>query len=353
MKPWWLSWILAVVAHVGVVGLIGLLFILLSLLGITLLTFDRPTHFKDIEFHLVTAPNEAPRNPNTRNRAEHNTRAGGKKIPHLREAQPQQQAGTPKPKSKPQPQQAQHSSTRPTVAKQPVQPQTKPQQPAPQPKQHATPTPPRPRVTAPKPSTTPRSVTALPNPLAPVHVPDAPGPVADTGPIMRHTPGASGHTGTTGGSGTAGPSTVPGQFSNTGRPGGGPSGQGGTGNYSQYGSPGGGGGRPGIDAVAEPDFGPYLAELQRRIRRNWVPPEDKEDKTVVMMFTISRDGRLLNMLVQRSSGYANADGAARAAVERSAPFRPLPAEYRNSSINVEFTFDYNVFKGRSSGISRH
>lgn len=145
---------------------------------------------------------------------------------------------------------------------------------------------------------------------------------------------------------------MPGQFSSGGRPsaGGGPSGQGGRSSYSQYGSPGGGGGRPGIDARAEPDFGPYIAELQRRIRRNWTPPDDREDKTVVLVFTISKDGRLMGISTKRSSGVQTADAAARLAVERSAPFRPLPAEYRGNTVSVEFTFDYNVFMGRSSGI---
>lgn len=347
----WRSLVMSVGAHLALVALLWLSILILQFLGINLLTFDRPERLHDIQFQLVTAPKEKPRDPNTRNRAEQNSRAGGQKVPNLREAQPQQKAGNPKPQQRPQPQVAQTPS-RPQQRPQPQRPQ-QPSKPVVQQSEKQRPAPPKPRVTAPKPSSTSKRVATAPNPLAPIQVPDEPGPVADTGPLVRG-PIVPGTGGSSSGSSSVAPATVPGQFSGSGSPssGGGPSGQGGRGNYSQHGSPGGGGGRPGIDAIAEPDFGPYLAELQRRIRRNWTPPEDREDKTVVLLFTISKDGRLLNISTKRSSGFANADSAARLAVERSAPFRPLPAEYRHSSINVEFTFDYNVYTGRSGGINR-
>ena len=31
------------------------------------------------------------------------------------------------------------------------------------------------------------------------------------------------------------------------------------------------------------------------------------------------------------------------AVEMTAPFKPLPSEYKRSSVDIQFTFDYNVF----------
>src|SRR5262249_49508160 len=102
------------------------------------------------------------------------------------------------------------------------------------------------------------------------------------------------------------------------------------------------GGRPGIDAEAEPDFGPYIAELQRRIRRNWAPPTEDRSKRVVAVFRISRDGRLLSLNIQQSSGSPNPDQAAIAAVRASAPFRPLPPNYRGHDIPVQFTFDYEI-----------
>lgn len=117
----------------------------------------------------------------------------------------------------------------------------------------------------------------------------------------------------------------------------------GRGTGSGGGNPGGGGGRPGIDAVREPDFGPYMRELQRRIKMNWDPPKGNESKRVVLLFKIAKDGRLLSCSVFKSSGLQNADKAALNAVHLAAPFRPLPPEYKGQSIDIQFTFDYNVF----------
>ena len=107
--------------------------------------------------------------------------------------------------------------------------------------------------------------------------------------------------------------------------------------------PGNPNGRPGIDAIREPDFGPYMRDLQQRIKRNWDPPKGEESRRVVLLFTIARDGRLLGVSVSKSSGLQSADRAALNAVKLTAPFRPLPAEYRENSVDIQFTFDYNVF----------
>lgn len=101
--------------------------------------------------------------------------------------------------------------------------------------------------------------------------------------------------------------------------------------------------RPSMDAIKEPDFGPYMRELQRRIKINWDPPKGNESKRVVLLFKIAKDGRLLSCSVFKSSGLQKADSAALNAVNLAAPFRPLPHEYKESSIDVQFTFDYNVF----------
>ncbi len=112
-----------------------------------------------------------------------------------------------------------------------------------------------------------------------------------------------------------------------------------------YGNPGPGNpnGRPGIDAIREPDFGPYMRELQRRIKMNWNPPKGNESKRVVLLFKIAKDGRLLSCSVFKSSGLPSADSAAINAVKLTAPFKPLPAEFKGQSIDIQFTFDYNVF----------
>lgn len=102
--------------------------------------------------------------------------------------------------------------------------------------------------------------------------------------------------------------------------------------------------KSGIDAIKEPDFGPWMREFQRRVKNNWNPPKGDESRQVVLLIKIAKDGRLLSFSVKKSSGLQNADSAAISAVKLAAPFRPLPAEYKNSSIDIVFTFDYNVFR---------
>lgn len=117
--------------------------------------------------------------------------------------------------------------------------------------------------------------------------------------------------------------------------------RGGSGNYGNP-SPGNPSGTPGVDAVRQPNWGPYMRDLEQRIKRNWTPPKGDTSKRVVITFTIGRDGRLLSHKVTQSSGLPIADRAALSAIELTAPFRPLPPEFRGSSVPIEFTFDYNV-----------
>lgn len=100
---------------------------------------------------------------------------------------------------------------------------------------------------------------------------------------------------------------------------------------------------PGVDAIKEPDFGPYMQELQRRIKQSWHPPRGNESRQVVVAFQVSRSGQLNRIEITRSSGVPLADQAALAAVEQVFPFRSLPPEYTEEDIDIEFTFDYNVF----------
>lgn len=90
------------------------------------------------------------------------------------------------------------------------------------------------------------------------------------------------------------------------------------------------------------DFKPYLANLERRIKMNWNPPKGNENKRAEVLFKIGRDGRLLSKSIYKSSGFPNYDKAALNAIELAEPFRPLPKEYKYSSVDIVFTFDYNL-----------
>lgn len=350
------SILLSTILHPTLVGAIWLLVFVLALMGITFSIFEKPKpKTNDIEFVLVdNAKEQPPLNKKTPYRSDRNTRTGGKRDMKRKVSMPSpsparksvQQKSSPGPKvSRPQPKkQAQPKNIfkqlmqpKPAATHAPAHVATQAPRPA------ARPHPPSARPSL-KPPSVPRPTMRPTSPFA-VPVPKAgtPGKSYSTGPIGGHgsSSAARGGGGSSRGRGYAPvPSLAP-----TGG-GGGSSGsklsRGGSG-YGNAGNPGGGRGAPGIDSVREPDFGPYMRELQRRIKMNWDPPRGNESKRVVLLFKIARDGRLLSVRVFKSSGIPSSDRAALNAVQLTAPFRPLPRDFRGQSIDIQFTFDYNVF----------
>lgn len=348
------------VLHPLAAGLIWLSIILLALLGITFSVFEKPQQKpKDIEFVLVNKEG-TPINKNTKYRSDKNSRAGGIHDPKRPVSQPQAASQASKPQQASPVQKAAPKKAQQQPAKQ-AQPQKKPVQKQ-QPKQaFQAPWAPQKTTKPPTPQGVPKAPTAAPRPAvkpsAPkvnkpsgsfnipvpkVAAPKVAGPSG--GPIAGSKSGSGSKTG---GSGTGTKNAPSPSFS----PSGGGSSAGGrfspgsAGRGGNVGNPGPGNpkGAPGIDALKEPDFGPYMRELQRRIKMNWEPPKGNESKRVVLIFKIARDGRLISHRVYKSSGMPAADRAAMHAVELTAPFKPLPPEYKGDSVDIQFTFDYNVF----------
>lgn len=92
------------------------------------------------------------------------------------------------------------------------------------------------------------------------------------------------------------------------------------------------------------EFKPFMTEVQRRIKLRWHPPHGPESKRVTVRFKIDRRGQLLANAIEKSAS-PGLDAAALKAVETSAPFPPLP-KGSPENVDVQFTFDYNVFKHR-------
>lgn len=312
---------------------------------------------KDIEFTLVQNESKPPINKKTKLRSDRDSQAGGHHDPKKRISEP-----SPAPKKDVK-----------QVAKQPeIQPSKKPQPskaaPAPAPKQTQVvkqqpavqkPAPAKPSAvkapSAPKNIFKPSGVTkpSAPKistaPKSPFNIPASPGN-SGTSYKPAGTPQGGGGATTSKGSGTAAPapkfssSHGSGTGSSSGSSGGSKSGARGTGGYGNSGnpSPGNPNGAPGVDAIKQPNWGPYMRDLEARIKRNWSPPKQDTSKRVKVLFTIGRDGRLLSHKIIQSSGVPIQDRAAMSAIELTAPFRPLPPEFKGQSVPVEFTFDYNV-----------
>ncbi|HEY9686371.1 MAG TPA: TonB family protein [Coleofasciculaceae cyanobacterium] len=105
---------------------------------------------------------------------------------------------------------------------------------------------------------------------------------------------------------------------------------------------------PGVDVAQDIDFGPFMADLERRIKRNWMPPRGSESRRVKLLFYLARDGRVLKVETSKPSGDEEADRAAIAAVQSSAPFMAFPPQVQEDVLPVEFTFDYNVLNSKNA-----
>jgi len=93
------------------------------------------------------------------------------------------------------------------------------------------------------------------------------------------------------------------------------------------------------------DYGPYMDDLQRRIKRNWFPPKGDESKRVVCMFKVHSNGEVTNIRISKPSDSKGANDAALTAIIKTAPVRPLPSG-SPPDVDIQFTFDYNVYKGK-------
>ena len=104
----------------------------------------------------------------------------------------------------------------------------------------------------------------------------------------------------------------------------------------------------GVDVAEDIYFGPFMADIKKRINRNWIPPRGMESRKVVLVFFVRHDGQLVDLQVQKSSGDDEADRRAIEAIQASAPFMALPPQIKEDILPVEFTFDYNVLNPKNA-----
>lgn len=85
----------------------------------------------------------------------------------------------------------------------------------------------------------------------------------------------------------------------------------------------------------------YILLMVDRIRSNWRSQVDATGTTVVM-FTIQRDGRIVNVATERSSGYGVLDNNATRAVALTARLPELPSAFPSPTLGVHLTFEYTI-----------
>ncbi|MGC8916130.1 MAG: TonB family protein [Thermoanaerobaculum sp.] len=93
------------------------------------------------------------------------------------------------------------------------------------------------------------------------------------------------------------------------------------------------------------DWGPYAAEMLRRIRYHWNIPELARlgvPGVVRIRFFIEKDGKVTGLSILKESSHPPMDFAARDAILNASPLPPLPKEVGVEREGVVITFYYNV-----------
>ena len=84
----------------------------------------------------------------------------------------------------------------------------------------------------------------------------------------------------------------------------------------------------------------YMGEVAKKLHRNKVNPRSQLTGTVMLRFTVDTKGEILSRTVQQSSGSKVLDDAALAALERAAPFPPLPSTVASGPLEMQVPFRF-------------
>jgi protein TonB len=84
----------------------------------------------------------------------------------------------------------------------------------------------------------------------------------------------------------------------------------------------------------------YLGQVRKTLERSKVNPRSTKSGTVLIKFTVGPKGDLISRTVQQSSGSKLLDDAAMAALDRAAPFPPLPQEIASGPLEVQVPFRF-------------
>ena len=83
----------------------------------------------------------------------------------------------------------------------------------------------------------------------------------------------------------------------------------------------------------------YIQAMSDRIHENWQPQPNFAGQAMVK-FTIQRDGKIVNVELEKSSGASGPDLTAQRALYMTKQLPPLPAQFTNPTLTVHLSFVY-------------
>lgn len=97
------------------------------------------------------------------------------------------------------------------------------------------------------------------------------------------------------------------------------------------------------------NYGPFMEDLQRKIYRCWHPPKLTEGYKLMTFFKVNRAGEFLGIRIITPHALESVNEAAIKAVKDAAPLR-FPEGSREKSVDIEFSFDYNIYNGGTKSL---
>lgn len=93
------------------------------------------------------------------------------------------------------------------------------------------------------------------------------------------------------------------------------------------------------------DFAPYLLDLKRRIKQNWIPPIAFTALGAIhgytwVKFRIYPDGHMEDLSIVETEGHDSLHRSSVNAIKGAAPFRPLPKDFPDPYLEITFGFYY-------------
>jgi TonB family protein len=107
--------------------------------------------------------------------------------------------------------------------------------------------------------------------------------------------------------------------------------------------PSGGGVASGMPFTDYADFccPTYLNQMADLIKRNWNQNQGASGQ-VQVKFTIQKDGKVVNVIVEKPSNISLLDVESQRAILKTAMFPPLPREFTENALTVHLIFDYHL-----------
>jgi TonB family protein len=97
---------------------------------------------------------------------------------------------------------------------------------------------------------------------------------------------------------------------------------------------------------ADTKYSSYLAHVKYKIESSWTYPSRAAEEglggKLMLRFSIGGNGDLLDVTLLKSSGYLVLDREALSAIQKAAPFKPLPSSFGLSRLNILSSFVYQL-----------